>query len=62
VSTIRYFADDCVIYKKIINNEDVEKLQKNLGWLGEWVVENVMKINPSKCKPVRFMRAWAKNC
>ena len=25
-STIRLFADDCVIYRKIINNEDVEKL------------------------------------
>ena len=27
-STIRLFADDCVIYRKIINNADVEKLQK----------------------------------
>jgi len=25
-STIRLFADDCVIYKKIINNADMEKL------------------------------------
>ena len=29
-STIRLFADDCVIYRKIINNEDMEKLQKVL--------------------------------
>ena len=47
-STIRLFADDCVIYRKIINNADMEKFQKDLDWLGEWAVENAMKINPSK--------------
>jgi hypothetical protein len=26
-STIRPFADDCIIYRKIVNNKDVEKLQ-----------------------------------
>jgi len=32
-STIRLFADDCVIYRKIINKEDIEKLQKDwTGW------------------------------
>jgi len=35
-STIRLFADDCVIYRKIINNADMEKLQKDLDRLGEW--------------------------
>jgi len=33
-STIRLFADDCVIYRKIVNNEDMEKLQKDLDRLG----------------------------
>jgi len=33
-STIRRLADDCVIYRKIINKEDIEKLQKFLGRLG----------------------------
>jgi len=47
-STIRLFADDCVIYRKIINNADIEKLQKDLDRLGEWAVENPMKINASK--------------
>jgi hypothetical protein len=33
VSTIRIFAADCVIYRKIINNENIEKLQKFCtGW------------------------------
>jgi len=35
VSTIGLFADDCVIYRKIINNEDIEKLLKDLDRLGE---------------------------
>jgi len=49
-STIRLFVDDCVIYRKIINKEDIEKLQKFLDRLGEWAVENGMKINPSKIR------------
>jgi len=50
-----------VIYRKIINNEDVEKLQKSLDRLGEWAVENAMKINPSKSRAVRFTRARVKD-
>jgi len=34
-STISLFADDYVIYGKIINNENVDKLQKDLNMLGE---------------------------
>jgi len=37
------FADDCVIYRKIINNEDMDKFQKDLNRLREWVVENKSK-------------------
>jgi len=33
-STVRLFADDCVIYRKIKNNADTEKLQKDLERLG----------------------------
>jgi len=35
-------------------------LQKDLDRLGEWAVENAMKINPSKRKAVRFTRARVK--
>jgi len=60
-STIILFADDCVIYRKIINNADKEKLQKDLDRLGEWEVENAMKINPNKRKAIRFARARVKD-
>jgi len=38
----------------------MEKLQKDLDRLGEWAVENEMKLNPSKSKAVRFTRARVK--
>jgi hypothetical protein len=60
-STIRLFADDCVIYRKIINNEDMDKMQKGVDTLGEWAVKNAMKINPSKSKAIRFTRARVKD-
>ena len=61
VTTIRLFADDCVIYRKIINNADIENLQKVLDRLGEWAAENTMKMNPGKCKAFRCTRARVKD-
>ena len=39
----------------------MEKLQKGLDRLGEWAVENAMKINPSKSNAIRFTRARVKD-
>jgi len=36
-------------------------LQKDLDTFGEWAVENWMKINPSKSKAIRFMKARVKD-
>ena len=36
-------------------------MQKDLDTLGKWAVEYGMKINPSKSKAIRFMRAQVKN-
>ena len=44
-----------------IKNEDMGKLQKDLDRLGEWAVENAMKVNPSKSKAIRFTRARVKD-
>ena len=55
----RLFADDCIIYGKI-TKKDIQILQKDLDTLGEWVVENGMKINPSKSKAIRFTRLGLK--
>jgi len=58
---IRLFTDDCIIYRKITNKNDIEKLQKDLDTLGEWAEENGMKINPSKSNAIRFTTAQVKN-
>jgi len=38
------------------NKNKTEKLQKDLDTLGEWAVENGMKINPGNCKVISFIR------
>ena len=58
---IRLFADDCIIYRKGTNKHNIEKLQKDLEALGEWAVENGMKVNPGESKAIRFARIQAKN-
>ena len=35
-SSSKRIADDCIIYRKITNKNDIEKLQKDLDALGEW--------------------------
>jgi hypothetical protein len=42
-SNIRLYADDCILYKKILDVKDIEKFQTDLDRLGEWVVENEIK-------------------
>jgi len=59
-SKIRLFADDCIVYRKILNPKDVEILQADLNRLWEWADENEMKINPNKSQALSFTRAWAK--
>jgi hypothetical protein len=59
-STIRLFAEDCIIYREVKNNNDKENLQTDLNRLGKWADENAMKINPTKSKVVCFTRARVK--
>ena len=47
-STIKLFADDCIIYRKIMNNIYIDMLQIDLDRLGDWAGENAMKINSGK--------------
>ena len=62
-STVRLFADDCLMYRKITNQEDARQLQDDLDQLQEWEREWQMSFNPDKCevlhltnkrKPVNF--------
>lgn len=60
-SSIRLFADDQLIYRKITNEDHIGKLQKDLDNLEEWAVENRIKINPGKSWAIRFTKAWVTN-
>ena len=59
-SNIRLFADDCITYRIIMGSSDTGKLQTDLNRLGEWAVENKMKINPGKSKAVSFTEGKVK--
>jgi len=57
---IELFADDCLVYRKIMDSSDFDKLQTDLNKLGEWAVKNEMKINPGKSKTVSFTKIRVK--
>jgi hypothetical protein len=38
------------VYKKIINNKDMEMLQTDLNRLGEWAAENAIVFNPANAR------------
>jgi hypothetical protein len=59
-STIRLFVDDCIIYREVKNNNDMENLKTDLNRLWKWAFENAMNINPTKSKVVRFTRVRVK--
>ena len=60
-SSIRLFTDECIMYRKITNKNDIGKLQKDPDTLEELAGENGMKIKPSKSRAIRFTRARIKN-
>ena len=48
-STIRLFADDCLLYKTLSNQDDADRLQDDLDELQEWTDSWQMNINATKC-------------
>ena len=52
-STVRLFADDCVLYKSITSPEDSVKFQEDLNHLQEWEQQWMMKFHSLKCQVLR---------
>ena len=54
MSEIRLFADDCVCYREIENEEDTLKLQRDIDRLGSWVRKWGMRFQPVKCNMMQL--------
>ena len=48
-SSVRLFADDCLLYRKVKSSRDQEILQEDLKNLETWASNSGMKFNAKKC-------------
>jgi len=48
-SSVRLFADDCLLYREIKNQNDHNKLQEDLNSLEKWAADWGMRFNTKKC-------------
>ena len=55
-STVRFFADDCVLYRNIRRSVDQQILQDDLNILSQWEEAWLMKFNVAKCQSMRVMK------
>ena len=55
-SSIRLFADDCVLYRNIESPMDCQILQDDLNSLAQWETDWQMKFNVAKCYSMRVTR------
>ena len=55
-SSVRLFADDCVLYRNIHSIQDCFILQEDLTSLEQWEADRQMKFNVAKCHSMRVTR------
>jgi len=55
-SDVLKFAEDTKIYRTVTNQEDGQRLQKDLDAVGAWAVRWQMKFNVEKCKVLHYGR------
>ena len=53
---IRLFADGCVCYREVKENEDTVKLQNVIDWLGYWASKWNIRSQTSKCNMMQLTR------
>ena len=59
-SEIRLFADDCICYREIKDEEDTVKLQRDIDRLGCWARKWGMRFQPVKCNMIQLTRKQIK--
>jgi hypothetical protein len=64
VDTVRLFADDCVLYRRIRSTEDTNALQDDINSLQNWERDWLMEFHPEKCQVLYyyFILNLANNC
>ena len=60
-SSVRLFADDCVLYRNIKSPIDCQILQDDLNSLALWETDWQMKFNVAKCHSIRVTRHLPEN-
>ena len=55
-SPLRLFADDCVVYREIVTDDDYHILQQDLLQLSSWSATWQMKFNVKKCAVLSITR------
>ena len=55
-SEIRLFADDCICYREIKDEEDTVKLQRDIDRLGCWARKWGMRFQPVKCNMMQLRK------
>jgi len=55
-SNTRLFADDCVIYRNVKNDQDCAALQHDLAQLEQWEDNWLMSFNAAKCSTIAITR------
>ena len=56
-SSLRLFADDCLLYRIIATEEDTIQLQHDLNQLSIWATKWQLRFNVAKCTIMRFTRS-----
>lgn len=56
-SSIKLFADDCVLYRRITNEDDNLLLQGDLNRVSDWCNTWLMNLNVTKCKSMTITRS-----
>ena len=56
-SSLRLFADDCLLYRIIATEEDTIQLQHDLNQLSIWATKWQLQFNVAKCTIMRFTRS-----
>jgi len=56
-STLRLFADDCLLYRVIDSTRDAELLQHDLHLITEWCKQWQMRLNLDKCVTLQCYRS-----